>query len=357
MRRDASTVVAALAAAVLLGGCGGEQPGAAGEDVSSRPADDTPATSSSPGSSANGGSDRSLFSHAVALRTRQPVGLVELDTATGEVTRDFDVDLGEGAGSLAYSPARDSVFFSRTATAARQEIVERALDDGSAEVRAVGNAVAVAPDGDRLAVTRRVPVAGGSDRVQLEVRTIEGEVLGQWSDPVHAEEPTRVSHLTWRPDGERLAYQATFEDGTEVRTLPPTADDGSLHDRSRQVPAPGDLRMLAAPSYRPGSGPTHQAGSGRLAVVDRPGLDPEARQRWRVLTLDPDTGDVHEVLTTTRRAVTRLDFEDTGEHLLYVEGHGHPRTGQADGARPPELYRWHDGTATRVTDGVTDAAW
>lgn len=295
--------------------------------------------------------------HAVALRTRQPAGLVELDTTTGKVIRDLDIDLDEGAGSLAYSPSRGSVFFVRTATAARREIVERALDDGSTRVRAVGNAVAVAPNGDRLAVARRVPVDGGSERVQLEVRTPEGDVLGQWSDPVHAEEPTRVSHLTWSPAGERLAFQAAFEDGTEVRTLDPTVRDGSLHDRSRQVPAPGDLRMLAAPSYRPGSGPTHQAGSGRLAVVDRPGLDPEARQRWRVLTLDPHTYDVHEVLTTTQRAVTRLDFEDTGEHLLYVEGHGHPRAGQADGARPPELYRWHDGTATRVTDGVTDAAW
>lgn len=347
MRRDASTVVAALAIVVLLAGCGGEPAG--GGDAPSRPAEDTPAASSPTGSSSDAGGDPSLFSDALALRTRQPAGLVQLDTATGEVVREFDVDLGQGASSLAYSPARGSVFFARTATAARQQIVERALDDGSAEVRAVGNAVAVAPDGERLAVARRVQVDGGSDRVELEVRTVDGQVLGRWSDTAHAEEPTRVSHLTWGPDGERLAFQAAFEDGTEVRTLETAAQDGSLHDRSRRVPAPGDLRMLAAPSYRPGSG--------RLAAVDRPGLDPAARQRWRVLTLEPDTYDVHEVLTTTQRAVTRLDFEDSGEHLLYVEGRGQPRTGQADGARPPELYRWHDDAATRVTEGVTEAAW
>lgn len=349
MRRHPAAVVAALAVAVVLGGCGGDQPGQGGATTSNG-AGDTPTTPSSPpGPSATGEQGRLTPEHALALRTRQPAGLVALDTATGEVVRDFDVDLGEGAGSLAYSPARGSVFFARTVTAARREIIERALDDGSAEVRAVGDAVAVAPAGDRLAVARRVLNDSGNERVQLEVRTIDGEVLGQWSDPVRAEEPTRLSHLTWAPNGQRLAYQATFEDGTEVRTLTPAAADGSLHDRSREVPAPGDLRMLAAPSYRPGSG--------GLAVVDRPGLDPEARQRWRVLLLDPDTHGVDEVLTTSQRAVTQLDFETSGEGLLYVEGHGHPRTGHADRAGPPELYRWQDGTATRVTEGVTEVSW
>lgn len=349
MRRHPGAVVAALVVAALIGGCGGDPRGRGGGDASSR-AHDAPATPSpSEESSANGGDEHSLFSHAVALRARQPSGLVELDTATGEVVRDFDADLGEGASSLAYSPARGSVFYARTVTAAKQEVVELSLDDGSTEVRGTGSAVAVAPDGERLALVRRVLVDGGSDRTQLEVRAVEGDVLGQWSDPVAPEEPMRVSHLTWSSEGDRLAFQAAFEDGTEVRTLNPASADGSLQDRSREVAVPGDLRMLTAPSYRPGSG--------RLAVVDRPGLDPDARQRWRVLTLDPDSHDVHEVLTTTQRAVTRLDFDDSGEHLLYVEGHAHTRPAQGDGVRPPELYRWHDGAAARVAEGIREAVW
>ncbi|MBW3663348.1 MAG: hypothetical protein KY469_09640 [Actinobacteria bacterium] len=274
--------------------------------------------------------------------------LVEIAIPSGEIVGELEADQGDGASSLVHSPLRNSVLFSRVITAARQEIVEIGLGDGGTDVVAVGHTVAVAPDGQRFAVGRRELGEQAPDQEVLEIRTFDGQVLHRWADPVAPEEPVRISHLTWSPDVTRLAFQLRFEDGTEVRILDPAADGDSLQQDSREVQPSGDLRMLTAPQFRPGTG--------TLTVVDGPGLDPDARQVWRISELEPDTDAVTEVLVEADRAVTELDFDPTGEHLLYNQQHSHPPRGEQTPG-PPILSHWHDGSSTEVTDDVTDIAW
>lgn len=281
-----------------------------------------------------------------ALALDPTAGLVELDAAAGDVLQAYAVDTGEVARSLTYSPARHSALFARE-VGGRHEVVELALADRTERVHAAGHAVAVDAGGQRLAVGRHERREDGTERVVLEVRTLAGQVVGRWDDPVRAEEPVDVSHLSWSPDGRRIAFQLAFEDGTEVRVLDVASGSGSLQGGSRPVPASGDLRMLAAPTFRPGSG--------LLAVVDRPGLDPDARQQWRILTVEADSGAVRDVLVETDRAVAALDFDPTGEHLLYLEGHPPPARGEAP--EPPTLLRWHAGGSTAIARGPTGATW
>lgn len=265
----------------------------------------------------------------------------ELDAALGSA------GLSEGASSLTYSRARDSVLFSRVITAANQEIVEAPLDGGQAEVVANGHTVAPAPDGERFAVGRRELGEQDPDREVLEVRTLDGQVAGRWADPVTSEEQVSISHLSWSPDGRQVAFELQFEDGTETRVLDVATEDGSLQGVSRQVEPVGDLRMLSSPEFRPDDG--------ALVAVDGPGLDPDAQQHWRIVALTP-TGDVEDVLGKTDRAVTQLDFDHTGQHLLYVLGHAHPPRDQGP-VEPPELMYWHDGASTEVRQEIADVAW
>lgn len=231
-------------------------------------------------------------------------------------------------------------------TAASQEIVEVLLDGRPPEVVSDGHAVAAAPDGERFAVGRRELGEGDPDREVLEVRTFDGRIIGRWDDPVAPEEPVSISHLSWSPDGRRVAFELRFEDGTETRILDVTSEDGSLQGVSDEVEPVGDLRMLVAPEFRPGDG--------ALVAVDGPGLDPDAEQRWRIVTLTP-TGDVEDVLVETDRAVTQLDFDHTGRHLLYVLGHAHPHRAQ-DQVGPPVVVYWHDGASTEVRQEVAGVA-
>lgn len=278
--------------------------------------------------------------------------LVEMEVPAGRPVDGLDAalgptGLGEGASSLTLSHARHTVLFSRTISAASQEIVEVPLDDGQAEVVANGHTIATTPDGERFAVGRRELDGQDAGLEVLEVRTFDGQAAGRWADPVASEEPISISQLSWSPDGQQVAFELRFEDGTETRVLDVTAEDGSLQAVSQQVEPLGDLRMLSAPEFRPDDGV--------LVAVDGPGLDPDARQQWRVVALDP-TGDVEDVLVETDRAVTELDFDHTGQHLLYVLGHAHAPHDQGPVA-PPELMYWHDGSSTHVRGEIADVAW
>lgn len=343
-----------LALTFSLVACGDgppQAPDSTGQPTAGSPTPTAPATDPPTAAGTSSPSPTPTASGALAPDRAVAVSrgdLVEIAIPTGEIVGELEADLGEGASSVVHSPPRNSVLLSRVITAARQEIVEIALGDGGTDVVAVGHTVAVAPDGQRFAVGRRELGEQASDQEVLEIHNFDGQVLRRWADPVAAEEPVQISHLTWSQDGTRLAFQLRFEDGTEVRTLNPAADGGSLQQHSRKVQPSGDLRMLTAPQFRPGTG--------TLTVVDGPGLDPDAQQVWRISDLEPDTDAVAEVLVETDRAVAELDFDPTGEHLLYNERHPHPPREEQTPA-PPTLYHWHGGTSTEVTDGLTDIAW
>lgn len=270
--------------------------------------------------------------------------LGELAIPSGRSLRQLEGDLGDDADELTFSPARGSVLVARARSDTGHEVVEVPLDGGDPDVVADGSAVAVTADGDRLAVARHEP--GAPARVVLEVRTFAGEVLARWDDPVAPEEPAQIVHPSWSPDGTELAFELRLEDGTEVRTIDVAAADGSLQERSRVVEPPGDLRVLRAPTYRDGT----------LHVVDGPGIDPSAEQRWRIVAVDPASGTTGPVLAEADREIVRLDFDDSGEHLLYVR-RGSGNDAGTDGAGGSVLVAWHDGTSVDVTEGIAGATW
>lgn len=270
--------------------------------------------------------------------------LTEIAVPSGRPLRELEADVGENADELTFSPARRSVLFARARGTTGHEIVEVPLDGGPVGTVVDGYTIAVAADGERLAVARHA--SGAPSRVVLEIRSFAGDVLARWDDPVAPEEPIQVAHPSWSPDGTELAFELRLEDGTEVRTIAVDAEDGSLQGRSQVVDAPGDLRMLAAPTYRDGT----------LHVVDGPGIDPSAEQRWRIVSVDPGSGATGPVLVEADHPIVRTDFDDSGEHLLYVR-RGSGTDAGTDRPRSPVLVAWHDGTSLEVTDGVTEATW
>ncbi len=119
------------------------------------------------------------------------------------------------------------------------------------------------------------------------------------------------TRLAWAPDSRRLAITHSFE-GDSVSVL----DTVNARDLSEttEVVVPGgggDSRH-----------PTWQAGSGRLAVVNSAFaccFDDDYTGPARTLLMDVDTRTALDLLPEGM-APAWLDFDATGEHLLYADG-------------------------------------
>jgi dipeptidyl aminopeptidase/acylaminoacyl peptidase len=214
--------------------------------------------------------------------------------------------------------------------------------------------LAFAPDGARLAYV----VRGGArcDRATLHVRTLATGAERVWDDgygtTAHVVGGTFVQHLSWSPDGTRLAY----DDGVCCAL----SDEGY---RVLDVAAPG--QTFTAPPRHGGAQPdgygtcvtygvTYRGRTGALAGIHAcMGPDDETPPAGRLVVLDEATGAVTAELATlpvlaSGDRYTVVAFDPSGDTALL-------RGGPED--RPGTVWRWTRAGVVRVADGVVRLAW
>jgi WD40 repeat protein len=283
--------------------------------------------------------------------------VVLLDPTHGTVTRTL-VPGGAVGDALAVSPDGRTVYY-EVATGCQHQIWEVPTAGGTGEmVTSAGSRPAVSPDGRMLAYVRQdlatapdaCPHAGATRTAdyQVIVQDLTAQTATRYPMPpgwASSGLPAPVGHLSWSPDGSRLAVTVTpFEDNENWRLhiLVLSADTTYLSDSGAgDVPVSGgaphgsyyreavflpDGTLLAA----------RQCCAGEPATTTSVGL----------LTFDPATGQVDSqvAIGLTDRDHTSLDASADGHWLLYLSGHDLEVS--QDGAKP-----------TVLASGFTAAAW
>lgn len=218
--------------------------------------------------------------------------------------------------------------------------------DGRRRPQRVGRGIspAVSPDGRKLAYAAPGPATAdglpGCPNV-IVVRDLRTGNERRWrypDDEAHAAAlytAGAITKIAWAPDSRRLAYTLSYE-GDSIAVL----DTSTHRDLSAtvEVVVPGGGGDSRHPAWDPATG--------RLALVNSAFeccYDDDYAGPPRTLLVDVDDRTADELLPAGLRPGW-LDFDATGEHLLYVDG--------------GSLYRWSSGgEPALVAPGVTAADW
>lgn len=244
--------------------------------------------------------------------------VVLLDSATGKVMR----VLATGRPTLqgvALAPDGRTAYYSVSSGCGGGTIYRVPLD-GSARSVAEGVSPAVSPDGRALAYAAPGEPRPGGLRTCHNVVFVRDLATGaerMWRYPDDEDHRSALYHdgeftkLAWAPDSRRLAITLSYE-GDSVSVL----DTDAHRDLSEavEVVVPGGGGDSRHPAW--------QGGSGRLAVVNR---------AFECCFEDDYTGPPRTLLVDVAKRLsedllppglqpTWLDFDATGDHLLYVEG-------------------------------------
>ena len=286
---------------------------------------------------------------AVALSPKQ--GLVSLiDTRTGAAIRVLathppaEPDGSRVLQGVSLTPDRRTAYYA-VSDGCDGGTLHRVPVDGRRRTQRVGQGIspAVSPDGRKLAYAAPGPATSdglpGCPNVVV-VRDLRTGQERHWRYPDDEEHAAALYHegaitkIAWAPDSRRLAYTLSYE-GDSVAVL-----DTAVHrdlSETVEVVIPGGGGDSRHPAWHPPSG--------RLAVVNSAFeccYEDDYTGPPRTLLVDVDTGTVEELLPAGLRPGW-LDFDATGDHLLYVEG--------------GSLYRRAAGGATLVAPGVSAADW
>ena len=272
-----------------------------------------------------------------------------LETATGEQRALLaSVPTGDGQPALqgvALTPNRADVYFS-LADGCERAVIRRVSTDGkSAPVDLVtGISPAVSPDGKRLAyATRGRAQADGSPGCfnAISVRDVRSGATRTWRYPADEHHAGALftqsvfTKIAWAPDSSRLAFTVSYE-----------GDSISVLDTKKHKTLAEALEVVVPDGGGDSRHPTWQATTGRLALVNR------AFECCfeDVYTGPPRTLLVHvedrlaEDLFPSGLAPNGLDFDASGEHLLYVD--------------EESVFRRAEGSeAVLVASGFTAADW
>jgi hypothetical protein len=340
----------AAAAAFLLAGCAGAASG--------------PTSAAHPGSPGTGPSASPAPAQG---RTRAVVAvtsagaLVVLDAATGAVERTL-VPSAVNGDEVAVSPDGSTVYYEER-TGCDDQVRSVPLAGGTPRVVATGALPALSPDGTRLAIAREpatgtrqlapscVPdpsaLTASYTLVVRDLRSGRETSFPMSPQLVSNGLPFPISHLSWAPDGARLAVSIEApEDNTGwALVVIDTRTDRYYHTTTTE-----GIRVTSGPS--PGQSYYREGvfmPDGDL-FVDRvccAGIDPTrpavtSTLMWEVA---PTGTFVRQVATGFNdRDHTSLDADPTGRWLLYLSG--------------PDLYVSQDGrTPSRLTTGPVAAAW
>jgi hypothetical protein len=273
-----------------------------------------------------------------------------LEPATGKTLRTLAT--GATGDEITLTPDHANVFFERP-TGCDHQISRVALAGGPAATVSVGSLPTVSPDGTRLAFARQptgdITACQAADvtaaAFSVVVRTIAtgAETVFPLPPSVIANGlPLPISHLSWAPDGHRLAVTIAGGQDNEQWALfmfDPTRDTYYAPNDRTDVPVVGAPRSYYREAvFTP---------DGNL-FVDREccsGYPPKLTSSALAL-VDPVTGATRKsvAIGLTTRDHNSLDSDDSGHWLLYLSG--------------PDLLVSHDGAKpTTLATGFLAAAW
>jgi hypothetical protein len=246
---------------------------------------------------------------------------------------------------IAVTPDGRDVYYA-TVTDDDWGTVHRVATDGRRPARVIsdGMSPAISPDGRYLAYAAPGPSEpGGPDRCcnTIAVVTLDPGTLRIWGFPA-SDLTDRVwvtqasfTKLAWAPDSRRLAFTVSYE-GETVAVLDTVAHPDLAATLEVVVPDGGGNSQH----------PAWQTSSGRLAIANKAFdccFEDDYRGGPRTLLVDVDER-LSEELLPPGTTPTWLDFDTTGDHLLFVD----------DGV----LYRRsHQEAPVKVGSGIAAADW
>lgn len=264
---------------------------------------------------------------------RDSGSLVVLDPTTGSVMRTLDPALVVG-DAVQLSPDRTSVYYEK-AIGCRDQIWTVSLAGGTPKKLVEGSLPALSPDGTKLAYSTRIL---GDSCIKdsgtytasfgLAVRSL---VSGNTrSLPLHPEQkvvPPPIGHLSWSPDGAKLAVSVSSSqdnEGWSLQVVDPETDTYYMGetDAGSSVPATGPGNT-ATPAVRLFFRQGVFLPNGHLFVVHRccSGWDPKTTSEL-LQEVDPVTGAVERQIAVGLLTAdhTSLDSDVSGRWLLYLSG-------------------------------------
>jgi hypothetical protein len=367
-RRRRAAGSAVLALAVILGG-GGVAYATIGQPGPPVPPLSPPAPSETQGRSASGtpapdapvpqGAALAGAPGIVAVTASGAVVL--LDPATGTVTRALVVS-GAVGDEVSVSPDGSTVYYA-VRRGCTDQVESVPVSGGSPTAITAGVLPAISPDGTKLAVFREPygsdgePVYGcvgtsGPQTAQfmLVVRDLSSGAETVYRSPpgIEADLPVPVSHLSWAPDGGRLAVSAGGVQGNMgwgLVMIHPATDRhylpaGYSAASGQGVPVAG-ARGDAGGYYREGVFlPDGHLFVSRVCCAGVPVRNTSSLM-WEI-----DTGGrlVRKVAAGFTDRHTSLNADATGHWLLYLSG--------------SDLFVSANGNASvKLTSGLLAAAW
>lgn len=271
----------------------------------------------------------------VALTSK--LDLVVMDASTGHVVRelDHDVSVRRGLSELAPTPDGKDVYFtshlppdpSGQCPGTVDTVMRVDVAGGVVGSWGSGRAVAISPDGRRLAIaggTGRSGIGCGEDVASVQIRDSAAGSVRTIVGTTGA-----VFSLSWAPNSRDLAFQ--WDKGSSYAYVLDTVGGSSLNEARcvcEQSDATGWHGYLGDTgdflgSYGPGAG---------------------SSQPNRVVALGPD-GAIGRTLFSTRAPINDLRSDASGTHVLMTTDRG--------------LYRWSEGESepTKIAEAIVAAAW
>lgn len=282
-------------------------------------------------------------------------GLLEvLDPSTGEPERTLATNAT--GDEVSVSRSSQTVYF-ETPEGCDHEIESVPMDGGSTSVVATGMDPAVSPDGSELAYARQPDLSqpqcattgqqqSAASQIELVVRKLStGQETTYPMSPqaLSSGLPMPIDHLSWAPDGQRIAVSIPAvqdNEGWQLVVLDTTTASYYVGPGTSQVPIP---ESLPDSYYREGVfEPDGNLFVNRVCCAGTP----PRRVSSLLLNVDPSTGaELSEIaIGFTDVDHTSLDVDGSGRWILYLSGQN--------------LLVSHDGMRpTTLASGFVAATW
>lgn len=205
VRAAALRATAVLAGAILVAACGGSGAAPGGGSASSAAHSKRPATAKS---------HRHAARRPAVIAVTKAGALVILASAGGAVAKTL-VPAGVVGDEISVGADRTTVYFA-VSHGCTDEVESVQVTGGSPTHVAVGSLPAISPDGTKLAFAQQPSLTAGcvpkeaglTSRFRLIVRTLSSGDQAAYPMAAPGQDsglPAPISHLSWAPDGTRLA--------------------------------------------------------------------------------------------------------------------------------------------------------